>query len=666
MMKHVFGRSLPLMAALMMLVGGHAVAQEWTQSTACPGWNNPTNFVTGSTTTYYQGNMGTKGSAVPNAQSGYTGVTWDASVIAASAMETTVNSDVGGDQALFPSNKHTDRPFEIYNATDYYDAAQVNMDPNTNYQLPYVPTYFNTYDSTLEVQTNLSKSIRVGTGRGRSAGGHNAAALYYNMRVTPNNALMCLYYACVFEGPGHGTNYDPAFMIRVMTQNSAGQWVQASPTNANPPASGSNQCDTLAYFVTGTPATMTGGTLVNGQNGWHQYGSSYSGVWYKDWEKVMLDLSPLMYCNVRIEVMVAGCGMTQHWSYGYICGECRPMQIASSGYNPATIGNQVTLAAPRGMLNYVWYASEYGRATASNSFLLPDSDPSSTAYYTFRQLTPSVGTDADTAYLYHVQESDFAVTYRPNSAHVQGIPASVDSVADQQTFRCTVTSAIDPNKPYQSNLYFLANRLKYAVAYDTVCDTVYYWHDDTLTSSGTYTYSNPYTEPWDSIYVLNLTLNSPSIIHDTVETACRYFWNGEMLTTSGFYVDTLTAANGCDSIMMLDLNIVYPCDTVYIHDTIYVEVTDTLYVHDTLYIHDTVYVGVDDVEAIDVKIFVNGGQIVVEGAENNAVTLYDAVGRQLATRRDGYGTVRFDVSATGTYLVKIGDKVARKVVVAGR
>ncbi len=111
--------------------------------------------------------------------------------------------------------------------------------------------------------------------------------------------------------------------------------------------------------------------------------------------------------------------------------------------------------------------------------------------------------------------------------------------------------------------------------------------------------------------------------------------------------------------------------TEYIHDTTtvteYIEVHDTVwlteYIHDTIYIHDTVYVGIDGVDALDAKIYSNSGQIVVEGAEQNTVTLFDINGRALATKQDYDAPLRFDVPATGTYMVKIGNHPARKVVV---
>lgn len=124
-----------------------------------------------------------------------------------------------------------------------------------------------------------------------------------------------------------------------------------------------------------------------------------------------------------------------------------------------------------------------------------------------------------------------------------------------------------------------------------------------------------------------------------------------------------------DSIFVHDTTIVTVIDTVdnFIYDTTIVYdttiLTDTLYVYDTVYIHDTVYVGVDDVETINSKIFVNGGQIVVEGADGNPVALYDVSGRQLAIKQDFYNQLRFDVPASGAYLIKIGNHSARRVIV---
>ena len=475
------------LAAVLTMVGPSASAQTgWSQSNACPGWNNPTNFTQGMSgniaqDTYkgWRGRLGDKSCTVPNAATGATGIDWQATDIAAGAMATTMMT-TGGDCALFPGTNMNARAFTILDSNTTCSGHPANRDPNTGDLLPYVPTHFNTYDTTgLTINTNLAKTVRVGDACGRTSGSPNAEALYYYMYVEPKNAMMFLYYACVIEAPyaasGHGTNQDPAFMIRVTTKNSAGEWVQASPTGYYPSGS---VCDTLAYFITSTPYGTGSGQsptgIQNGVNGWHYYASSYGTgysnpehVWWKEWSKVSLNLSSLMYSNVRIEVMVSDCCMTQHFSYAYICGECRPMTINSSGCPAGMSTDVTTLAAPRGLDNYVWKASEYG-VSATTSLGLPDSDPNSTAYFTFRQLTDDIGTEADSAYLYHVQAEDFNVTYRPNAAHQQGIPASPDSVGNRQTFCCTMTSAINPAKPFDANLYVNVQNTKPTMDIDSL------------------------------------------------------------------------------------------------------------------------------------------------------------------------------------------------------
>ena len=74
----------------------------------------------------------------------------------------------------------------------------------------------------------------------------------------------------------------------------------------------------------------------------------------------------------------------------------------------------------------------------------------------------------------------------------------------------------------------------------------------------------------------------------------------------------------------------------------------------------------EDVEEVvenRVKCYQQSGQIVVEGTEGNNVMVYDLYGRVLATKRNEGSLLRFDVPATGTYLIRIGDAPARRIVV---
>ena len=107
-------------------------------------------------------------------------------------------------------------------------------------------------------------------------------------------------------------------------------------------------------------------------------------------------------------------------------------------------------------------------------------------------------------------------------------------------------------------------------------------------------------------------------------------------------------------------------DTLVLYDTVYVSVHDTTWLHDTIVIHDTIYItqeGIDGAVALNAKIYQQNKHVVVEGANGNMVTLYDVNGRVLATKQDNDMPLTFEVPVTGTYMIKIGNHPARKVVV---
>lgn len=178
-------------------------------------------------------------------------------------------------------------------------------------------------------------------------------------------------------------------------------------------------------------------------------------------------------------------------------------------------------------------------------------------------------------------------------------------------------------EPYQDTIYV------YDTIHTTVHDTTYINLTDTVTNT---VYDTLWLTIHDSIYL-------PQYIHDTVN----------------FPVHDTTFVTQTDTV------------TNTVHDTLWLTNYDTIYlpqyIHDTIYIRDTIIAGMDGVDAINVKIYSSHGQIVVEGAENNTVWLYDANGRMLATKQEDYSALQFDVPASGTYLVKIGKHLAKKIVV---
>lgn len=102
---------------------------------------------------------------------------------------------------------------------------------------------------------------------------------------------------------------------------------------------------------------------------------------------------------------------------------------------------------------------------------------------------------------------------------------------------------------------------------------------------------------------------------------------------------------------------------------------------DTVYVHDTVYITVPSRgssrgengetepevevlnEAVNARVYLEGGQIVVEDAGKYVVSLYDVNGRLLASKQDEFAPLRFDVHTSGTYMLRIGNYYTRKLVV---
>ena len=231
--------------------------------------------------------------------------------------------------------------------------------------------------------------------------------------------------------------------------------------------------DTLSYYVTSTCDNCNTQDGTHGTahmessfstRGWHPGATGFNDPFkYKDWEKVVVNLSDCLDEPTRIEVIMRDCTYSAHAAYAYISGECRPMKIESTGCPPGMSTDVTTLQAPHGMLEYEWAVSEFGYSAEND---LHQGRPNS--YFTFR--TVATGTSADSAYNYNAQADDFRILYRPNAAHEQ--LAVVDSFGQRQTFRCRMKSAIDPAKPFWSPLYVDVVNTKPSMKIDTLveCD----------------------------------------------------------------------------------------------------------------------------------------------------------------------------------------------------
>ena len=74
-------------------------------------------------------------------------------------------------------------------------------------------------------------------------------------------------------------------------------------------------------------------------------------------------------------------------------------------------------------------------------------------------------------------------------------------------------------------------------------------------------------------------------------------------------------------------------------------------------------IGIDNVEADDVILYSERNRIIVRGAEQQTIRIFDAVGRLVAQRDHVEAEETISMPTTGIYLVQIGNKPARRVVV---
>ncbi|MBR0169577.1 MAG: hypothetical protein IJQ14_01880, partial [Bacteroidales bacterium] len=244
------------------------------------------------------------------------------------------------------------------------------------------------------------------------------------------------------------------------------------------------------------------------------------------------------------------------------------------------------------------------------------------------------------------------------------------------------------------------------------CDS-YNWNGQTYTVSGIYV-SDTMTAAngCDSIVTLVLTVNPSITVVQTASAETSYEWNGQTYTTSGSYDVTVPSnVTGCDSTTILNLTITgrpvvyYTVDALIFNLQTNMIDTNVGYVHGTgVYRADTVItltamakegyefrgwsngpvtptiqlnvtnditltanfrpiIAIDDVDEDNVVIYSADSKIIVKGAENRDVNVYDVNGRSICSQANAPETVEFPMSNTGVYLVKVGDAPAKRVLV---
>ncbi|MBR1835290.1 MAG: hypothetical protein IJ785_07265, partial [Bacteroidales bacterium] len=386
------------------------------QTSPCPGLKNPSSFsdgvTTGSNRGFYSGQVGTKIAQQPNADSWVPGVNVSSSSVYMAGQLNNVTD--GGGSSYCGASLEPSKRFRIM--TNYEGPGTGNnlgKDPLVNYALPYCPT---------DLDSSIIKSIRVGN----CQTGANAEALYYTLDVNVHNALLFIYYAIVVQAPGHGLQQDPAFVIRVSREDGHGGWAKTT--------------DTLCYAINSYECS-------NGVNNWHSIGSGYNTIFYRDWNKVAVNLNKYLYETVRIEIFMGDCSQSGHYGYCYVAGDCQGMEISTSGCPAGSSTVLDTLRAPKGLDNYVWYKSNIDGQYISSLTSIDNS-------IGFTQITPNTSRNNT----YTCTAEDFTVTEGEGAGEL----------TNNMVFRCDMRSAMDPTKPFISRLYARVINTKPLMVIDTI------------------------------------------------------------------------------------------------------------------------------------------------------------------------------------------------------
>jgi gliding motility-associated-like protein len=162
-------------------------------------------------------------------------------------------------------------------------------------------------------------SVRLGNNNVNS----EAEQLMQTFMVSETNNSFTYRYAVVFEDPGHASFEQPFFRALLRDQN--GNIIPCSD------------------FVVSAAADLPG--FFNS--------TTCSGVVYKPWSTVNVDLTNYIGQQVTVEFTTGDCSQGAHYGYAYIDANCAPSMLAALS-DTLCIGQSTVLTAPSGYESYTW------------------------------------------------------------------------------------------------------------------------------------------------------------------------------------------------------------------------------------------------------------------------------------------------------------------------
>ena len=416
--------------------------------------------------------------------------------------------------------------------------SQQGADPNTGYQLPFLPP-------------GESAVVRLGNPQV----GAQAEAVSYQFTVNPDFAILLLKFAVVLEEPGHPSIAQPRFVVRVL--NSAGELVEAC----------------AEYDV----------TAAGNIPGFQTYTTGLHNICWRPWTNVGIDLSDYAGQTVNVQFATYDCDYWGHFGYAYYTASCINNKLSLE----ECVNNQVTLVAPAGFESYAW---DNGSADPSASYTV---NGTTTANCLITSATGCTFTLSGTIFASTSIPPMDSVVYDTicegdvYTGHFFNLPPQWET--GTHTFRNTYVNAAECSGGDITTTLYLTVLPRFFHIYDAVCQgDDYHAHGFHYTNlqTGSYTDSITFTRPdgCDSVSVLHLVVSPSFTLSNIVDgplTLCNhdvctytlqnaeglatFFWDvpagasilyGQGTASASVYFTdnapnpatvTLTGANGCGS-----------------------------------------------------------------------------------------------------------------------
>ena len=391
--------------------------------------------------------------------------------------------------------------------------TEQGTDPRTNNQLSFLPPEEN-------------KVVKLGN----EEVGSEAESITYTFRVDPDQAILSLKFAVVFQDPNHPAIAQPRFVVRVL--NETGEL--ADPCAEYDVTAAAN----IADFRKATYNNTT--------------------VRWRPWTNVGINLSDYIGQQIKVQFITYDCNYHGHFGYAYFTATCIPNRLSVQECKD----DSIILAAPTGFVSYSWdnhshnSMSEY--AVTDSGFTATCNIVSATgceftlnAFISKKNLPMEDSTFTDT-----ICEGD------AYTDHLFNIPPQyqLGTFPHQNNFY-----DVGNCKDSITNTLYLTVRQKYFHIYDMVCEGVDYerygFHFqhlpagnrvDTLIIDGSVTSSG-----CDSVVILHLTVNPDNqITHHisgdtrpcTNETAIYQVSQAESINSFHWVVsDGVVVVRGADS-----------------------------------------------------------------------------------------------------------------------